>query len=60
MRYAYILYASSDEHFLQVSNALRDEIKRLASLVDEFERPFHPDPLVLNQYKKVRQIVLKR
>lgn len=39
--------------FIQVSNALRDEIKRLSSLVDEFDRPFHPDALVLNQYKKV-------
>jgi len=52
-------------HFLpflinvQVSNALRDEIKRLASLVDEFDRPFHPDPLVLSQYKKVRIVILR-
>jgi len=38
---------------LQVSAALTDEIRRLAALVDEFERPFHPDPLVLNTYKKV-------
>ena len=37
----------------QVASALTDEIRRLAGLVDEFERPFHPDPLVLNTYKKV-------
>ena len=30
-----------------------DEVKRLSSLVDEFEKPFHPDPLVLKDYKKV-------
>ena len=28
-------------------------MKRLSSLVDEFEKPFHPDPLVLKDYKKV-------
>jgi mitofusin len=37
-----------------VSFALNDEIKRLSALVDEFSRPFHPDNLVLNLYKKVR------
>lgn len=35
-----------------VSFALNDEIKRLSALVDEFSRPFHPDNLVLNVYKK--------
>ena len=38
---------------IQVASSLTDEIRRLAALVDEFERPFHPDPLVLNTYKKV-------
>ena len=31
-----------------------DEVKRLAILVDEFEKPFHPDPNVLRDYKKVK------
>merc|ERR1712111_77835 len=28
-----------------------EEIRRLSVLVDEFNDPFHPDPLVLNVYK---------
>ncbi|RXG67762.1 Transmembrane GTPase Marf [Armadillidium vulgare] len=36
----------------RVSNALNEEIRRLFVLVDEFNEPFHPDPLVLNVYKK--------
>jgi len=44
---------TSDCNAVQVASALSDEIRRLAALVDEFERPFHPDPLVLNTYKKV-------
>lgn len=36
----------------QVSNALNEEIRRLSVLVDEFAEPFHPDPLVLNVYKR--------
>jgi mitofusin len=36
----------------KVSSALTDEIRRLSALVDEFDRPFHPDPHVLNNYKK--------
>ncbi|XP_071519282.1 transmembrane GTPase Marf isoform X1 [Panulirus ornatus] len=36
----------------RVSNALNEEIRRLSVLVDEFNEPFHPDPLVLNVYKK--------
>ena len=36
-----------------VSFALNDEIRRLSALVDEFDRPFHPDNMVLNVYKKV-------
>lgn len=35
-----------------MSIALNDEIRRLSILVDEFNQPFHPDPLVLNIYKK--------
>jgi mitofusin 2 len=31
---------------------LSDEIHRLATLVDEFNLSFHPEPLVLNVYKK--------
>lgn len=36
----------------RVSRALSEEIRRLAVLVDEFNVPFHPEPLVLNVYKK--------
>ncbi|BFZ23750.1 hypothetical protein BsWGS_26789 [Bradybaena similaris] len=36
----------------KVSAALNDEIRRLSLLVEEFERPFHPDPMFLNAYKK--------
>ncbi|XP_066997759.2 transmembrane GTPase Marf [Anabrus simplex] len=36
----------------RVSKALSEEIRRLAVLVDEFNVPFHPEPLVLNVYKK--------
>lgn len=31
---------------------MSDEIRRLYVLVDEFNSPFHSDPLVLNAYKK--------
>lgn len=36
----------------KVSSALNDEIRRLAIVVDEFDRPFHPDSVLLNNYKK--------
>ncbi|CAL1535500.1 unnamed protein product [Lymnaea stagnalis] len=36
----------------KVSAALNDEIRRLSLLIEEFERPFHPDPVHLNVYKK--------
>lgn len=36
----------------KVSKALNEEIWRLNVLVDEFNLPFHTDPLVLNVYKK--------
>jgi predicted GTPase/gas vesicle protein len=35
----------------KVAKALSDEIRRLSVLVDEFNEPFHPDPLVVNVYK---------
>lgn len=34
-----------------MGKALSEEIRRLSVLVDEFNDPFHPDPLVLNVYK---------
>ncbi len=43
-----------------VSFALNDEIKRLSALVDDFDRPFHPDNLVLSVYKKVKILSLIR
>ncbi|XP_078046525.1 mitochondrial assembly regulatory factor isoform X2 [Augochlora pura] len=36
----------------RVSKALSEEIHRLAVLIDEFNVPFHTDPLVLNIYKR--------
>lgn len=36
----------------KVSKALNEEIWRLGVLVDEFNLPFHTEPLVLNVYKK--------
>lgn len=36
----------------KVSKALNEEIWRLNVLVDEFNMPFHTDPLVLNIFKK--------
>ena len=35
-----------------VSLALNDEIKRIYGLIDEYERPFHPEEHQLNWYKK--------
>ena len=35
----------------KVGKAMSEEIRRLSVLVDEFNDPFHPDPLVLNVYK---------
>jgi len=35
----------------KVARGLSEEIRRLAVLVDEFNDPFHPDPLVVNVYK---------
>ncbi|XP_055910678.1 transmembrane GTPase Marf isoform X2 [Eupeodes corollae] len=36
----------------KVSKALNEEIWRLGVLIDEFNMPFHTEPLVLNIYKK--------
>ena len=36
---------------LQVAKALSEEIRRLSVLVEDFNDPFHPDPLVVNVYK---------
>ncbi|XP_041377869.1 mitofusin-2-like isoform X1 [Gigantopelta aegis] len=36
----------------KVSSALNDEIRRLSLLVEEFDRPFHHDPMMLAIYKK--------
>ncbi|XP_013414801.1 mitofusin-2 [Lingula anatina] len=36
----------------KVAKALNEEIRRLSSLVDEFDRPFHPDQNLLAVYKK--------
>ncbi|XP_055640131.1 transmembrane GTPase Marf isoform X2 [Toxorhynchites rutilus septentrionalis] len=36
----------------KVAKALNEEIWRLNVLIDEFNLPFHTDPLVLNVYKK--------
>ena len=33
-----------------------EEIRRLSILIEEFERPFHPDPHILNVYKKVKYL----
>lgn len=35
----------------KVGKAMSEEIRRLSVLVDEFNDPFHPDPLVINVYK---------
>lgn len=37
---------------LQVSRALSEEIQRLYNLVDEFDRPFHSDPMFMDVYRK--------
>ncbi|RLU16551.1 hypothetical protein DMN91_010619 [Ooceraea biroi] len=36
----------------RISKALSEEIRRLYVLIDEFHVPFHPEPLVLNVYKR--------
>ncbi|XP_074655522.1 mitofusin-2-like isoform X2 [Tubulanus polymorphus] len=44
----------------KVSNALNEEIRRLSGLVDEFDRPFHPDQMMLNVYKKELHVYLEQ
>ncbi|CAF1020744.1 unnamed protein product [Brachionus calyciflorus] len=41
-----------DEVEANVSMTLYDEIKKLNQLIDEYERPFHPEENQLNWYKK--------
>ncbi|KAF6034361.1 MFN2 [Bugula neritina] len=41
----------ADDVQLKVSRALSDELRKLYVLVDEFDRPFHPDAMFLNVYK---------
>ena len=46
------ILAMVDDVERKVSAALNDEIRRLSALVEEFERPFHPDSMLLKVYKK--------
>ncbi|XP_050424672.1 transmembrane GTPase Marf isoform X2 [Adelges cooleyi] len=46
------IHSMVDDVEEKVSKALNEEIRRLSVLVDEFNLPFHSDPLVLNVYKK--------
>ncbi len=39
----------------KVSAAMTDEIRKLSLLVDQFDRSFHSDPLVVKVYKEVRK-----
>ena len=49
-----IVHQSSYKFILfQVSQALTEEIRRLSVIVDEYDKPFHPDPMSLAIYKKV-------
>lgn len=41
----------SNEAEKQVRTAMSDEIRRLPFLVDDFQLPFHPNPMVLRVYK---------
>ena len=38
--------------YLQVSRALSEEIRRLYELVEDFDRPFHADPMFVDIYKQ--------
>uniref|UniRef100_A0A0K8TM46 Putative conserved plasma membrane protein n=1 Tax=Tabanus bromius TaxID=304241 RepID=A0A0K8TM46_TABBR len=46
------IHSMVEEVEQKVSKALNEEIWRLGVLVDEFNMPFHTEPLVLNIYKK--------
>lgn len=39
--------------YVQVSNAMAEEIRKLHVLVDDFHMDFHPSPVVLKVYKNV-------
>ena len=45
------IQAITEDVEYKVGKAMSEEIRRLSILVDEFNDPFHPDPLVLNVYK---------
>ena len=40
----------------QMYSALADEIKRLSRVLEEFDRPFQPNPTELVVYKKVANV----
>ncbi|XP_050414689.2 mitofusin-2 isoform X2 [Patella vulgata] len=44
----------------KVASALNDEIRRLSLLVEDFDRPFHPDNLLLNVYKKELHVYVEQ
>ncbi|XP_037914832.1 transmembrane GTPase Marf isoform X3 [Hermetia illucens] len=46
------IHSMVEEVEQKVAKALNEEIWRLGVLVDEFNMPFHTEPLVLNIYKK--------
>lgn len=46
------IHSMVEEVEQKVSKALNEEIWRLGQLIDEFNMPFHTEPLVLNIYKK--------
>lgn len=43
------MLVSETEH--QVTRAMSDEIRRLSLLIDEYDRPFHQNEMVLRVYK---------
>merc|ERR1719382_1834127 len=45
------IHSITEDVEYKVGKAMSEEIRRLSVLVDEFNDPFHPDPLVLNVYK---------
>ncbi|XP_033101207.1 mitofusin-2-like, partial [Anneissia japonica] len=42
----------SEQAEYKISSAMTEEIRRLHILVDQFDRPFHPDALVIKVYKE--------
>ncbi|CAH1772741.1 unnamed protein product [Owenia fusiformis] len=46
------IYEMTEEVERTVSSALNEEIRRLSLLVDEFDRPFLPDRVNMDNYKK--------